>query len=349
MISVNNHRDLDEYREPSYDHIEPLEGHGPLSIQNENEPEAGAGPNVGDDVAMEEAWHPPHGNECWEVENDLFHERMLVSEAKMVFVSADRKESHYVVPLSTVRNYHYRARDFVVVGFRYLRNHEGRDVLVGWCNAERDCPEASYRRVMFPESDMDLSHDILSGEFDPLCPCAKQLYGDGSGPGPSHAEFNFGFQSENPEVFGWAGKPGPKIIKTWKVARHEYSIVNLNEPYDLIFNQWGVSKINGDGTLVCKMCLSTPRHCAHNKALSLLMAGESGHPRDFQASKDAAEASITRMLDDSKSKFKLPCISRLPLPFFPEQDQVVATNVKGILNSHFVSLFFFFCCTMPSV
>ena len=92
----------------------------------------------------------------------------------------------------------------------------------------------------------------------------------------------------------------------WKVARHDYDIVNLNQQFDLVFNQWGVSKRTNNGWYSCKMCTSTPRHCAHNKALLGTDDGQGEFPPRTRSPKDVAEESISSMLDKDTKKMKPP-------------------------------------------
>lgn len=250
------------------------------------------------------------------------HERMVPTEAELVFISQDRRELHYIVPLRRVQLYHTRYRDFVVVGFRLLRCSESgnadRNVVVGWCNAERQCCEPAYRRAMFPESDLDFSTDTTG--FGPLCECAGRLHQHLGGDENVRLLLN---GQDDTVHFQTDGKP--RVREEWRVARHDYVIVNLNKEYDLVFNQWGVSKLNNEG-YTCQMCTSKPRHCAHNKALLGISDGEVIGPR--LSRKEVAERSISKLLDETK-KFKPPCISRETLPFFSKDDADVNKHCEG--------------------
>ena len=295
--------------------------------EEEEEDEDGVVPPPGE--AGEEIYGRPQPLE-FDLDFDLA-ELMVPSEAKQVFVSQDLKEVHYIVPVQRARNYHKNYRDFVVVGYRLLRcsNSEQanqgspNEVFVGWCSAERTCREPPFRRAVFPGSEMDFSADITTG-FGPFCDCAKRLY-DHLG---RHECLRMELQIRDTTIH-YPADGAPRHIDGWIVARHEYDIVQLNQPHDLIFNQWGVSKLTNEGHYSCKMCTSQPRHCAHNKALLGVNDGEGTTLTGNGLShKETADMSISRLLDADKA-LKPPCISRLQLPFFPEEDAVVDKHCKG--------------------
>ena len=101
------------------------------------------------------------------------------------------------------------------------------------------------------------------------------------------------------------------------------------------------------------MCTSTPRHCAHNKALLGMDDGQGEFPPRTRSPKDVAEESISSMLDKDTKKMKPPCMSKHKLPFFPHEDAEVEMHCKGrpralfIMHHCFafrVMLFFLFLC-----
>ena len=262
--------------------------------------------------------------------DDVDMEFLLVpSEAKLVYVSQDGKELHYIVPMQQERTYHTRKRDFIVVGFRIVhcsnRLHANtgseNDVVVGWCNGVRHCREPPFRRETYPGADMDFSADQTG--FGALCPCAKRLF-----------EFLGGHQTIRLNMLMHHGQEvyyptdGKARTTDWRVAGNDYAIVNLNKPYDLVFNQWGVSKKTCDG-FSCKICTSQPRHCAHNKALLGIDTNESSFSGNTLSPKEVAETSISKMLDEETKMMKPPCISRHELPFFPHEDEDVDQHNEG--------------------
>ena len=285
----------------------------------------GPGPDDGMDEAAEDGETRDDSSHEMDLHLDL-HKRMVPAGAKRVFVSQDCKELHYLVPVRRVRNYHVGYRDFIVVGFRLLRcsnsehaNPGYTDAVVGWCNAERHCREPPFRRATFSDSDMDFSSDKTG--YGALCDCAKQLYDCLGG----HAMIRLHFLAQDTTVqFERDGTP--RLMGEWRVARHVYDIVNLNQRYDLVFNQWGVSRLTNEGWYSCMMCVSKPRHCAHNKALLGINEGEGTGPGLSRVG--ASERSISSLLDADKT-LKPPCISKLKLPFFPNEDADVEKQYTG--------------------
>ena len=257
------------------------------------------------------------------------HQRMVPTEAERVFISHDRKELHYIVPARRLRNYHTRYRDFVVVGFRLLHcsntdraNPGHNDVVVGWCNGERHCPEPVFRRGTFPESDVDFSTDITG--FPPLCDCAKVLYDHLGG----HVQIRILLRDVQDAAVQFQRDGVPRVRDNWRVARHEYTIVNLNLQHALIFSQWGVSKLQvNQGWYTCLTCESRTRHCVHNKAI-LGFLNEQEQQEPGVSRKERAERSIAGLLDETGS-LKPPCISREELPFFPNEDPDVVKHLQG--------------------
>lgn len=304
------------------------EGTGPASYQLEivdkDDEESENQPNVGNEDEDE-------GIAESNRQIESFCGRMSIHEGKLVFLSTDRKETHFFVPLLPAGSWTRRGtdmrtktRDFILLGFRKLQSGDDDQgtTLVGWCNAEQECPEPSYRRTTFPESNINYSSGHLLG-FPDLCPCAKhfydtnQLYIEHALDAVEDQEVSFGDDVRVPRI----------LEETWQLAGNKYKIVNLNAPYDIIFNQWGVSKITADGQLSCKMCKSTPRHCAHNKALLSMSGGVTPEGHSPQV---GAEDSISRMLNDDKSDFEPPCISRKLVPFFEYEDNDVALKIEGM-------------------
>ena len=246
-------------------------------------------------------------------------ERLNAGEHRLVYVSSDRREGHYIVAARTHQTYHSSPRDFVFVGFRYLLCQAGGKVLVGWCGAERDCPEPPSRRSLFPGHDcLDMSPDELQ-EGSCICPIAAKLLQQLGGPRwLTHIlAMQTGEASQQPEF-------GESLIGEWELQGRPYTYVNPQDGGQNLFRQWGVVRSLHEG-YSCQVCEGRPRHCRHTQVI----VGAGDKERALHMPRKEFDRKIKRVLNPISGKLRVKSISQEKLPFFPEEDDVVKSQIRG--------------------
>ena len=251
-------------------------------------------------------------------------ERLQPRERKLVYVSPDKREGHFLVAAHKTTRYHTSPRDFAFVGFRFVQCRGGT-VLVGWCSADRDCSERSYRREMFP--DMDFPHmDPAEMENESkLCPCAAKLLRSLGGEDGLKAKVVM-----DPPEAREQWEESEALVGHWELQRQKYSCINPGDQSGSVFGQWGVVRQVKDGFL-CSSCQGTPRQCMHTQ---VLLNAESALRTPIALPPEEMERRIKRALDPCTGKFRVGAVSRFPLPFFPEDDTEVLEKLKGRRPAH---------------
>lgn len=249
-------------------------------------------------------------------------ERLSPHERRLVYLSPDSKEAHYIVAARRQSTYHTSYRDMVFVGFRRVPCSDG-SVLMGWCNSD-ECEEAPHRRAFLPEA--DCSHcdvaKLTSKCHGQFCKCAKKLI-DVIG------ESNLDLTLHTDKKSLPKGDP-PIASMGWKVGGFTYHMVNANEEHKHVFGQWGASRMIGPHQFHCTVCQSTPRHCPHNQMCKRILQGRAPvDPTSTRRGRDLAEESILEALTDDRKELKIPCISRDRLPFFRDEDEIVRAHCEG--------------------
>ena len=246
-------------------------------------------------------------------------ERLNPREHKLVYVSPDRREGHFLVAARTGQTYHSSPRDFVFIGFRFLLCRGGSKVLVAWCGAERDCPEPPSRRDLFPGRDC---HEMDPQEFQPgscICPCAAKLllHIGGSSWLASKLAMGEGEAKEQSEH-------GQSLLGYWELHRRNYTYVNPQDGGHNLFRQWGVVRSVNEG-YSCQVCEGRPRHCRHTQVI----VGEEGRRGATHMSGEEFDKKIRQATDPVTGKLRVKSLSQKPLPFFAEDDEVVRSQFQG--------------------
>ena len=246
-------------------------------------------------------------------------ERLQPAERKLVYVSPDKHEGHFLVAAHKTTRYHTSPRDFVFVGFRFVQCR-GETVLVGWCSADRDCSERSYRREMFPEMDFPHMDPAEIMEESRLCPCAAKLLASLGGPQSLHVKLVM-----DPVEAREQWEESEALIGHWELQRKHYCCINPRDQGGSIFGQWGVVRQVKDGFL-CSICQGTPRHCMHTQVLA---NGDSGLRTPIAMSPEEMDRRVKRALDPCTGRFRVGAVSKSPLPFFPEDNPEVLEKLTG--------------------
>ena len=251
-------------------------------------------------------------------------ERLQPAERKLVYVSPDKHEGHFLVAAHKTTRYHTSPREFVFVGFRFVQCR-GETVLVGWCSADRDCSERSYRREMFPEMDFPHMDPAEIAEESRLCPCAARLLRSMGGPESLEVKLVMDAVEAREQ---W--EDSEALIGHWELQRKQYCCINPRDQAGSVFGQWRVVRQVKDGFL-CTMCQGTPRHCMHTQ---VLMNADSGLRTPIAMPPEEMDRRIKRALDPCTGRFRVGTVSKFPLPFFPEDDPEVLRKLKGRWLAH---------------
>ena len=250
-------------------------------------------------------------------------ERLRPSEHKLLFVSDDGREGHFLVAArKDGRQYHKSPRDFVFVGLR-LVHCQGGTVFVGWCSAERECSEPTSHRELFPMKDLPSLEPRELPLRKRVCPCASELlaYLKGEDQVVNLLDMRRGYSAlhEGGEV--------ANVIGHWTISRKSYVIVNVGEGPSNYFSQWGVVR-SLNGHYSCQVCHGRPRHCTHTHAV-VAKAGES-YQNDLEMSEKDFNGRISKNVDHYTGKLKISSVSQSQLPFFPENDDTVWAQLQGM-------------------
>ena len=246
-------------------------------------------------------------------------ERMQPHERRLVYVSADRREGHFAVAAHRTIRYHLNPREFVFVGFRFVKCSNGTEVLTGWCDAERDCTEPSYRREIFPGGDFENQSVEAVQQASDRCPCASRLL-----------QSLGGETSLKKEILLESARLRSSFLGQFSVGGNSYTFVNpagiSGDSGANLFTQWGVVKTVRDGHgYLCQSCHSRSRHCVHTHAL---LEG-CGPCRTVEMPSAKFNARVKKAIDPATGRRRITSLSQRELPFFPEDDAVVYENFAG--------------------
>ena len=290
-------------------------------VEETGELDSCCGPEGADGSSCARDDYPPPDSSPGSSVRASLCERLNPHEHQLAYISPDGREGHFIVAARTHQTYHSSPRDFVFVGFRFLLCRGGSKVLVGWCGAERDCPEPPSRRDLFPGHDCP---DFHPSELQPsscICPCAyKLLQHLGGASWLTHIlAMREGGAKEQYEH-------GQSLLGELKVHGRSYIYVNPRDGGLNLFRQWGVVRSMHEG-YSCQVCEGRPRHCRHTQVIVGGGAGHGGSARHMPR-KDFDEK-IRRAIDPLTGQLRVKSISQQQLPFFPEDDDVMLRQLQG--------------------
>ena len=262
-------------------------------------------------------------------------ERLQPHEHQLAYISDDRREGHFMVAAHKIERYHKSFRQFVTVGFRFIRCAQGAKVLVGWCSEERECSEPPGPRELFPEMDFPgISPDELQ-QSGTMCPCASSLLEHLGGEGALQDILELRRATAQPPDVALDPTATQEecctLIGHWALAGKAYVYLNPCHPSAAVFGQWGVLRSFRDG-YACQVCSGTPRHCQHTSAM---VEAEELHNNPHM-SREEWERRVTKAINPITGKLWISSISQQQLPFFPEEDETVHAQIQGECQSSYV-------------